>query len=240
MAARDAQARAAGFLYLTMSVASTIGLSIIPSWSTSGRALQGALAKIAASPFQYRVGILSEHASQILFVALVLALYDLLEGVDRRLARLMVALVLVQVPMSFANLLLGVAPLALQSGADYLAAFSREKLDLLSAAALQVRGYGVKLIMVLWGLWLLPLGLLVYRCGFIPRLFGVLLVLGCVGHNAVGVTALLFPEREPAVARLTLLALGEVLIALWLLLKGAPLTAQERRAAQEGVGPVRA
>ena len=231
MNTRNYQARVAGFLYLVMSVTSTFAFSTIPSWSTDGGGLQGTAEKIAAAPFHYRMGVICDLASQVFFVALVLALYELLKGINRRLALLMVALVLVQVPMAFANLLLGAAPLALQSGADYLSAFSKDQLAAFSAAVLQVRAYGIKLIMVYWGLWLLPFGLLIFRSGFIPRIFGVLLVIGCFGHIAVGLTSLLFPNYERAITPLTALALGEILIALWLLLRGAPHAPREQGAA---------
>jgi hypothetical protein len=233
MGTRDYQARIAGLLYLFMSVTSTIALSRIPSWSTSGEGLHGIAGKIAAAPFQYRFGIVCDLAAQALFVVLVIALFELFKGVNRRLALLMVALVLVQVPMAFANLLLAAAPLALQSGADYLSAFSKDQLDALTAAALHVRGYGIKSIMVFWGLWLLPFGLLAFRSGFIPRLLGMLLVIGCFGHVAVGLTSLLLPNYERAVAPLTALAFGEILIALWLLLKGAPLAPQDSQTSQQ-------
>jgi len=226
MSTRDYQARVAGLLYVAVSVTSTIALSIVPSWSTGGEGLQGMAEKIAAVPFQYRLGIVCDLASQVFFVALVLALYELLKGVNSRLALLMVALVLVQVPMSFANLLLGAAPLVLQSGADYLSVFSKDQLAAFTATVLQVRGYGIKLVMVFWGLWLLPFGLLIFRSGFIPRIFGVLLVIGCFGHITVGLTSLLLPNFERAITPLTALALGEILIALWLLLKGATLAPQ--------------
>jgi hypothetical protein len=231
MNTRAYQARVAGLLYLVMSVTSTFALSTIPSWSTDGRGLQGAAEKIAAAPFHYRIGVVCDLASQVFFVALVLALYELLKGVNKRLAFLMIVLVLAQVPMAFANLLLGAAPLALQSGADYLSAVSKDQLDTITAAILQVRGYGIKLIMVYWGLWLLPFGVLIFRSRFIPRIFGVLLVIGGCGHIAVGLTSLLFPGYERAITRLTVLALGEILIALWLLLRGAPHALREQGAA---------
>lgn len=231
MNTRNYQARVAGCLYLVMSVTSTFALSTIPSWSTNGAGLQGTVEKIATASFHYRIGVVCDLMSQAFFVALVLALYELLRGVSRRLAVLMVALVLVQVPMAFANLLLGAAPLALQSGADYLSAFSKGQLAAFSAALLQIRGYGIKLIMLYWGLWLLPLGLLIFRSGFIPRIFGALLVLGCFAHIAVGLTSLLFPNYERAITPLTALAFGELFIALWLLLRGAPLAPQEQRTA---------
>ena len=132
----------------------------------------------------------------------------------------MVALVLVQVPMAFANTLLGIAPLVLLSGADYLSVFDRAQLEGLVMVFLNLRGYGIKAVMAFWGLWLLPFGLLVFRSGFIPRILGVLLMIGCFAHLVVSVTSLLFPAYERTVSRLTALAVGELAITLWLLIKG--------------------
>jgi hypothetical protein len=220
MGERRRIARVAGALYLLMSVTSAFTLGSIPSWSVGATDASAVVRKILDAPLRYRLGAVSELASQVFFVLLVLALFTLLKDVHRTRAVAMVALVLVQVPMGFANLLLGLVPLVLQSGASYLSAFSKEQLNALTLAALNVRGYGVKAEMVFWGLWLLPFGMLVYRSGFLPRALGVLLAAGCLGHVVVGVTSLLIPSLEHAVAPLTALALGEIVICLWLLIMG--------------------
>lgn len=72
-------------------------------------------------------------------------------------------------------------------------------------ASLNMRGYGIKAIMTFWGLWLLPFGFLVFRSGFIPRILGLLLMVGCFAHLSVSVTSLLFPAYERVVAPLTVL-----------------------------------
>ena len=221
MSERQRNARVAGLLYLLMSVTSMISLGAIPSWFVAATDASAAARKILGAPLRYRLGAVSELASQVFFVFLAVALFNLLKEVHRTGALAMLALVLVQVPMGFANLLLGLVPLVLQSGAGYLSAFSKEQLDALTLAALNARGYGVKAVMVFWGLWLLPFGVLVYRSGFLPRVLGVLLVVGCFGHLIVGVTSVLMPSLEPTVASLSALAVGEILICLWLLIRGA-------------------
>ena len=221
MNSRKHEARVAGVLYLLMAVTAVVSLNNVPSWSMVGGEAAATANKIAASQLLYRIGVVSDLAAQILFVLLVLALYQLLKGVNNRHAVLMVALVLVQVPMAFANMLLGIAPLILLSGADYLSVFDKAQLDALAMGFLNLRGYGIKAVMALWGLWLLPFGLLVYRSGFIPRILGVLLMVGCFAYLVVSVTSLLFPAYERIVAPLTVLAVGELLITLWLLTKGA-------------------
>ena len=221
MRERQRTARVAGALYLLMSVTSTFSLGSIPSWSVGATDVSAVVRKIVDAPLQYRLGAVSDLASLVFFVFLVLALFTLLKEVHRTRALAMVALVLVQVPMGFANLLLGLAPLVLQSRASYLSVFSKGQLDALTLVALNARGYGVKSVMVFWGLWLLPFGMLVYRSGFLPRALGVLLLVGCFGHVVVGVTSLLMPSLERTVAPLTALVLGEILVCFWLLFKGA-------------------
>jgi len=229
MISRKHEARVAGLLYLLMSVAAVVAFNNVPTWSMVGGDAVATANKIAASPTSYRIGVLSDLVAQILFVFLVLALFELFKGVNKRLAALMAALVFVQVPMAFANMLLGIAPLILLSGDEYLSVFDKGQLDAMALAFLNVRGYGIKANMAFWGLWLLPFGLLVFRSGFIPRVLGVFLIIGCFGYLAVSTTSLLFPAYARTVTPLTGLAFGEILIILWLVIKGVRTESLERQ-----------
>lgn len=220
MSSLQRQARVAGLLYLLMSAAAVFTYTTLPTWTLVGGDATAMANKIAAAGLSYRFGLVTELAGEVLFVCLVLALHRLFEGVDKRQSAWMVALVLVQVPMSFANLLLGMAPLVLSSGAAYWSAFDPRQLDALAQGCLDLRGYGIRATMTFWGLWLLPFGLLVIRSGFVPRILGVLLVVGCAGYVAVSALSLLFPERADFLQRFLGLALGEILITLWFLIKG--------------------
>ena len=212
-------ARIAGLLYLLMAVAATFSLYIPSGFIVPGDAAATAN-KIASSQLFYRFCIVSDLASQILFVFLVLVLYQLLNGVNKRHAALMVALVLVQVPMAFGNMLVGMVPLVLLNGADYWSVFDKHHLDALTVGSLSLRSYGVNAIWSLCGLWLLPFGLLIYRSGFIPRILGVILIVGCFADLSISVTSLLFPAYGQTISKLTILGVGELLIILWLLIKG--------------------
>ncbi len=180
MKSRKHDARVAGVLYLLLGVTSALGLNIPSAFMVDGDAA-ATVARIESSQFSYRLYAISGLASQIIFVFLALALYQLFKGVSRRQASLMVALVLVQVPMTFANSLCGFAPLVLLNGADYWSAFDKHQLDALTMGALRLASYGEHAVMALWGLWLLPLGLLILRSKFIPRVLGVLLLIGGFG-----------------------------------------------------------
>jgi hypothetical protein len=219
MTSRKHDARDAGVLYLLLGVTSALGMNIPSAFMVVGDAA-ATVARIESSPLLYRLYLVSGLVSQITFVFLVLALHQLLKGVNRRQASLMVALVLVQVPMAFANSLCGFAPLVLLNGADYWSAFDKNQLNAMTMGFLSLANHGEHAVMALWGLWLLPFGLLVFRSGFIPRILGVFLVIGCFGWLGISVTSLLFPAYARIADKFTVLAIGEILIILWLVIWG--------------------
>lgn len=216
---RKKTARLAGLLYLLLGITSALEMSIPSVFIVHGDAA-ATVDKITSSQFLYRLYTVSGLVSQILFVFLVLILYQLLKGVNKRKASLMVALVLVQVPMAFSNTLCGLAPLVLNNGAEYWSAFDKQQLNAMTMGFLSLQDYGTSAVTALWGLWLLPFGVLVYRSTFIPRILGVFLIIGCFGWLLISITSLLFPAYARMADQLRILAIGEVLIILWLLIKG--------------------
>ena len=81
---------------------------------------------------------------------------------------------------------------------------------------------------IFWGLWLLPMGYLIFKSGYIPRILGVLLIIGGFGYLIDFVTFLLFPDFEVTIAEFTFI--GELLLPLWLLFKGVDVARWEKRA----------
>ena len=75
----------------------------------------------------------------------------------------------------------------------------------------------------IFGLWLFPFGVLVFKSGFLPRILGVLLIAACFGYLADSLTPLLLPSYANIVGRFASipLTLGEPAIILWLLIRGA-------------------
>jgi len=234
MNSRKREARVAGMLYLLLGVTSALEMSIPSVFIVNGDAA-ATVGRIASSQLLYRCYVVSGLASQILFVFLVLALYQLLKGVSKRQALLMVALVLVQVPMAFANTLCGFAPLVLSNGADYWSAFNKHQLEAMAMGVLSLQSYGTSAVMALWGLWLLPFGILIFRSEFIPRILGVFLIIGCCGWLGISVTSLLFPAFARAANQFTVLAIGEIFIILWLVIMGARTLPAEGQLAESRV-----
>ena len=87
---------------------------------------------------------------------------------------------------------------------------------------LQLHDHGVLINEVFWGLWLLPLGILSYRSHFIPRFIGVWLMINCFAYLAMSVTGILLPAYREAVGTVVFPAtFGELVLILWLIVKGA-------------------
>jgi hypothetical protein len=74
-----------------------------------------------------------------------------------------------------------------------------------------------------WGVWLLPLGILVYRSGFLPRLLGVLVFIAGCTYVLNCLAYYFLPEHARMIARASMLpqAAGEAGFTGWLLIKGA-------------------
>ena len=89
---------------------------------------------------------------------------------------------------------------------------------------LRLYNYGQFIAEIFWGLWLFPLGLLIYRSGFIPRFIGVWLMIDCFGWIALSFTALFFRQYYNGLFGYLQPALfGEMALMLYLLIKGAKM-----------------
>jgi hypothetical protein len=95
-------------------------------------------ARITASAGRYRLGFVGNLAGQVVFLFLVMALYRLLNSVDGRLAKLMVALVAAGIPIACLNMMFQFAPLLLLNGAEYLKAFETAQLQALAMFFLEM------------------------------------------------------------------------------------------------------
>jgi hypothetical protein len=215
--------RVAGFLYLLIVVIAPFRLIYIPSTLfVSGNATATAN-NIAAHELLFRLGIAGDLVCGSILVFLLLALYRLLRGVDQNLAVLMVILGgLLPAAIDFLNVLNDAAALVLVRGADFLSVFAKPQRDALAMLFLQLHRQVIVGAEILWGLWLFPLALLVYRSRFLPRFLGVWLIINGFAYLAESFTGLLLPQYEQRVSNLAFPALlGEVAIMLWLLIKGA-------------------
>jgi Domain of unknown function (DUF4386) len=175
-----------------------------------------------------RPGIVSALLVQIVNIFVVLLLYQLLKPVNRNMAALMVIFLLLGVPIAMLNELNQFAVLILSSGADYLRVFTAGQLHALVLFFNHLHDIGMNIAGIFWGLWLFPMGYLVFKSGFLPRILGILLMIGCAGYLVQSFATFLLPDFQVNIALFTFW--GEVLFPLWLLIRGVNVKQWEKRA----------
>ena len=211
-------ARVAAFVFLIIFfLGMSTELFIRPAIIVPGDAA-ATVKNIAASEALFRLSLVSDLIRQMFMMLLPLVLYKLLKPVNKTIASLMVIFYLVCVPISLLNELNHLAVLLLSSGAGYLTAFKADQLNALVMFFLELRKYGTFIPQVL-SFWVLLLGYLVFKSGFLPRILGILLMLGGLCYTVQAVLFILFPNFDAMILGLFAF-IGELLFYLWLLIMG--------------------
>ena len=219
-------ARLAGVLYAITVAAGIFSLIYVPSQvSGHGDAVVTA-SKIVASESLFRLGIVVGTFGYVVFLVLPLVLYLLLSSVNRSVAILMVALAVACVPIDLVAIANQLDILSLLDGAKQHEAYTPDQIPARVTSFLDAYRNRILISEVFWGLWLLPFGYLVFRSGFLPKVLGLVLMLGCLGYMVTFVVQIMFPSVDlPGWVSLPA-ALGEIGIALWLLIVGVRASEQ--------------
>lgn len=221
-------ARMAGFLYLVIAVISAFGLIYVPAQLIVAGDAATTAHNIVASESLFRLGFMSNLITFTINVFVAVLLYQLLKPVNKNMAALMVILILVGLGIGMLNELNQFVALLLLSGADYLTAFTTEQLQALASLFLDIYQHGFSIAHIFWGLWLFPLGYLVFKSGFLPKVIGILLLIAGVGYLVDFALFFLLPDITVKVSEFTFV--GEVVLLLWLLIKGVNVEQWQKRA----------
>ncbi|MBI5869382.1 MAG: DUF4386 domain-containing protein [Actinobacteria bacterium] len=220
-------ARVAALLYLLLVPLGFFGIDMI-ALPTGSEDVATTANEIMASESMFRLSIVSALLVQLVNIFLVLVLYRLLKPVNRNMALMMVLFIMLVVPIAMLNELNRIAALLLASGVDYMGAFSTEQLQALVPFFIELNQYGIAIAGIFWGLWLFPMGYLIFRSGYLPRIIGILLMIACFGYLIDSFAKILIAGYEGDVVMFTFW--GEILLPLWLLIKGVNVEQWEKRA----------
>lgn len=231
-----ATGRLAGLVYLVVVLTGLFSLSYAPSQLIARDDPSTTLENIRRAETLFRFWIAAGLAANVFWLILPVMLYRLFEPHGRIAAILMIAFVLPGVAIGFIGIQEKMAILPLIGG------------NAPDAAAAQVMQYltayntGLSVASIFWGLWLLPLGYLVFTSRLLPRLLGILLILGCAGYLTNFFGSLHLPGyRETAIPWIAVLpsGMGEIGTCLWLLIMGAnvPRQREQANAARTGGSP---
>lgn len=223
MDSKKKTARISGLLYLIVVLTGIFNLVYVPSklivWDNASVTFNN----ILESETLFRLGIMAGIICYTAFLILPIVLYKLLNQVNKTYAIGMVTLAVISVPVSLINLLNKVNILTLIRKAEYLQAIEADELQAQVLLYLDFYNNGIKIVSVFWGLWLLPFGYLVFKSGFLPKILGIFLMVGCFGYLSNFIGGFLFQNyADLRIARFVSLpaSIGEIGICLWLLIIG--------------------
>lgn len=222
-------ARTAGFLYLLLAPLGFFGGMYIPSLTVPGNAA-ATVGNIMTHTLLFRLSILSALITPIVTFLVALFLYQLFKAVNKNQAVLMVVCTLAALPIAMLNEINHFAVLLLLNGTDYLKVFGVDQLYSQVMFFLDLGHYGAEITAIFWGLWLLPLGYLIFKSNFMPKLIGILMIVAGIGYIVDSVALFLFPDRNIDISQFTFY--GELLLLLWLLIKGVNVEQWEKRVAE--------
>jgi hypothetical protein len=181
MSSEKRLARIAGSLYLVVAVLGGFAELVVRDGIVKFGNPAATAENISGSATLFRMGFASDLVQATVFLFTAMALYLLLRHVNELVARAMVVIVAVSVAIICLNLLNQHTALSLATG-EYAAAFGATGSAALAGLFADMHASGYLIAQMFFGLWLLPLGYLVYRSGYFPKVLGVLLVLGCFGY----------------------------------------------------------
>jgi len=219
--------RLTGLLYLLAMT----GIGLVYGYSQMLPGPDAAIIGVRSGRTAFELSILAGAVGLVLYLLAALAFYHVFRPVSRVAATLLLFFVAASIPLSLAALarMLDIV-LLVDTAASLTPPLGFE--DLRTPVMLALHGYNSLMLMsaLFWGLWLIPLGWLVYRSRVAPRVLGVLLMIGSLFYLVMFAGAIVDPDfdsttagRIVGVATFIPAMIGELGTALWLMIFGARL-----------------
>jgi Domain of unknown function (DUF4386) len=169
-----------------------------------------------------RIGVVAHLVNGVFFVLAAMALYLLLNHVQKNAARWMVVLVALAAGITCLNAVFQFEGLRVATDSSYAAAFGIAGSNALVLLLLDIQHYGTLAAQVFFGLWLAPLGYLVYKSGMFPKALGVVLVAATVCYLVDSLVAFLVPDlgKQIHASVVIVVAIAEIWMVVYLLVRG--------------------
>lgn len=214
--------RVAGIWYLLLAVNGPLSLIYIPNKLFVAGDAAATVSNIAAHEWLFRIGMISDLIGAVILIFLVMAFYRLFKDVSQYLAVLVIIFGGVMPALiNIINVVTSESVLMIARGWDLVAVFDKPQRDALAMLLLHLHHRTNTAAELLWGVWLIPLAVLVYRSRFLPKFLGVWLVINGLAYVVLCFIGFLTPEYASKLFLVFQPALfGELALVLWLLIKG--------------------
>jgi len=188
-------------------------------------------ANLLAHESLFRLGLSTSLIAMAFYVAMTALFYELFKPVNRSLALVAAFMGLAGCAVQTVSYLFDLAPLAVLGRAPYLSVFNGQQLQALALLFLKLQGQGETTSLVFFGLYDLLIGCLILRSTFLPRILGALMAIAGLGWLTV-LSPTLLNHLSQLVLPLGFVA--ELLLMLWLLVKGVNVQRWREQASAAG------
>lgn len=213
-------ARFAGLLYLIFIVTYTFATLL-----QSKRIVRGDIAttinNIISSEQSFILGLITQIFSLVTFFVTAYTLFYLLKRVNKRLALLFLILNLIGVLIECTSTVFRFQIITALNNANNSYLVTTNQLQSHITSLLNLNKTGDIIAMLFYGLWLFPLGYLVFKSGFFPKLLAILLIMDGFAVVIFFFKSFFFPNIKAINYPLFLVMfIAEMSFSLWLLIKG--------------------
>jgi hypothetical protein len=208
-------ARIAGVLYLIVAIFAAFAYNIATGKVYVPGDAAATAERVMANVGLLRAGVVADLVQATAWILVAMLFYLLLRHVNENQARAMVVFVAIGAAIVYVSNVFPSAALLLATGQSDGTAVGTAGANALVLLLLDLYHYGILNASIFFGLWLIPLGLLVFKSGMFPKALGILLAVGGAFY-LVGVLAVyLIPESGEAIK--TLLINVPTVAEVWLL-----------------------
>ncbi|MDF2180253.1 DUF4386 domain-containing protein [Aliiglaciecola sp. CAU 1673] len=217
--------RIGGALYLLIILLGLFGETISRGTIVFPGDAKATAEAIGASRMLWAGGIVGDLLMQLLDLPVIVVFYLLLKRVNAGLNLTATFTNLIQTAVLAANKLTLILPLLLLSGADYLAAVPSEQLHALAYLSINLHAYGFAVGLIFFGVACLLRGFLIYQSGYFPKILGLMQAFAGLCYLVNSLALILAPSFAAQLVPGIFLPilLGELALALWMLIKGINL-----------------
>jgi Domain of unknown function (DUF4386) len=214
-------ARIGGLMYVMLCATAFFAVYVNSRIVKSGNATATA-DNIRKSTTLFRYGFMGDLMQATFFLFTAMALYVLLKHVNRLVAAAMMTIVAISVAIQSLNMLNTYTAMMIATDKGYTGAFGKPGSDALTMLFTDMQANGFFIAQVFFGLWLLPLGYLVIKSRYVPKVFGIVLIAGCVNMLVELFAHFLSPGFEDTIKPVITVVgtVAEIPFFLWLLVRG--------------------
>jgi hypothetical protein len=216
-------ARIVGLWYLALVFIGPLRLLYIPAKLFVAGDANTSAANILAHQTLFQLGIFMDTWGGAVLVFLTLAFYRLFKDVDRYQAQLLVITGgIIPGTIYFLNIVNDAAALLLVRGADYLNVFTEAQRYALAYFFTRLHYQVLVSAEVLWGIWLIPMAILILKSRWFPRVLGWWLILDGATWIILSFANMFLPDYVDTIGNWSMpLQLGEIAVTLWFIVFGA-------------------